>query len=96
MGRDWQMTAEQEEAATELYLAIDQLIQQGVYVPCQDPVRWGEGEDPAACTGCPLMAGACLRFAASGAITSGALAGMKMSRSQIDQAAHWLYADEAA
>ena len=61
--------------------AIREALDSGQHVPCQDdPTEWDDpNSDPGICAGCPVM-GQCARYADTGAVKHGVIAGRRIHR----------------
>lgn len=61
--------------------AIRDALDGGLLVPCQDnPAEWDDpSSDPGICEGCPVL-GQCARYADTGAVTHGVIAGRRIVR----------------
>ena len=64
-----------------LSYAIRDALDAGQLVPCQDnPAEWDDpSSDPGICAGCPVM-GQCARYADTGAVKHGVIAGRRIYR----------------
>lgn len=84
-----EMSPEQRRAQAVLDEALWQARSSGETVACVDthtPKAWDKQADESWCEGCPVRE-ACLRYAATGAVIDGVMAGMKMHNGGVEQAA---------
>ena len=74
-------TAVQAFAHQLLTHAIREALDSGRSVPCQDsPLEWDDSSsDPAICAGCPVLR-QCARYADTGAVEHGVIAGRRIHR----------------
>jgi len=74
-------TSDQALAHQLLSYAIRDALDAGQLVPCQDnPAEWDDpGSDPGICAGCPVL-GRCARYADTGAVKHGVIAGRRIYR----------------
>ncbi len=74
-------TSVQALAHQLLSSAIRDALDAGLLVPCQDnPAEWDDpASAPTICAGCPVL-GQCARYADTGAVTHGVIAGRRIVR----------------
>lgn len=83
------LTADQARAKTVLDDRIDRALGLGLVVPCigdYDRFDHQTCDPAAACAGCPVL-GSCRRYADTGAVRHGIIAGRLASTTPVDRAA---------